>query len=69
MAAAAAAGSDPDQNWRLLFLLSNLLPLLAIYPILRYRLFDLGFVVSRAALYSTFAVAVFGALAAANWFA
>jgi hypothetical protein len=63
------AGSDPDQNWRLVLLVSNLLPLLAVYPILRYRLFDLGFVVSRAALYSTFTLAVFGALAAANWLA
>ena len=48
---------------------ANLLPLLAIYPIFRYRLFDLGFAVSRAALYSTFTLAVFGALAAVNWFA
>lgn len=43
-----AAGGN--ENWRALLILSNLLPLLAIYPILRYRLFDLGFVVSRAAL-------------------
>ena len=46
---------DP-RVWDFIFLallaLANLAPLLAIYPILRHRLFDLGFVVNRAALYS-----------------
>jgi hypothetical protein len=48
---------------------SNLLPLLAIYPILRHRLFDLGFVVSRAAVYSVLSLSAFGILAGVNWFA
>ena len=52
---------------RLATTISNVLPLLAIYPILRYRLFDLGFVVSRATLYSVLTLAAFGTLAAANW--
>jgi hypothetical protein len=53
--------------YRLATTISNVLPLLAIYPILRYRLFDLGFVVSRATLYSVLTLAAFGTLAAANW--
>jgi len=56
-------------DWRLLFGISNLCLLLAMYPILRYRLFDLGFVVNRAALYSSLTLAAFATLAAANWVA
>jgi len=37
--------------------------------VLRYRLFDLGFVVNRAALYSVLTLAAFATLAAANWVA
>jgi hypothetical protein len=48
---------------------AGLAPLLAIYPILRYRLFDLGFVVNRAALYSLLTVAALATLAGVNWFA
>ena len=66
---ALAVGDDPLNNFRLLMALANLLPLLAIYPILRHRLFDLGFVVSRAALYSVLTLAAFGTLAAVNWLA
>jgi hypothetical protein len=55
--------------YQLILALSNVLPLLAIYPILRYRLFDLGFIVNRAALYSTLTLAAFGTLAGANWLA
>ena len=55
-------------DWRLLQAVSNS-QLLAIYPVLRYRLFDLGFVVNRAALYSVLTLAAFGTLAAANWVA
>jgi hypothetical protein len=47
----------------------NLLPLLAIYPILRFRLFDIGFVFSRATLYSVLTVAAFATLAGVNWIA
>jgi len=54
---------------RLIIAISNLLPLLAVYPILRYRVFDLGFVVNRAALYSTLTLAAFGTLATVNWLA
>jgi hypothetical protein len=63
------SASDQYQYWRLIEVAADLLPLLAIYPILRYRLFDLGFVVSRAAVYSALCLAAFGTLAAANWFA
>jgi hypothetical protein len=49
--------------------LGEVLPLLAIYPILRYRLFDLGFVVSRATLYSVLTIVVVGLLAGVNWLA
>ncbi len=56
-------------SWRLLLAIANLCPLLAVYPILRYRLFDLGFVVNRATLYSALTLAAFGTLAAANWVA
>lgn len=49
--------------------IGNLLPLLAIYPILRFRLFDIGFVVSRATLYSVLTVAAFATLAGVNWLA
>ncbi len=47
----------------------SLFPLLAIYPIVRYQLFDLGFVVNRAALYSTLTLAAVAALAGINWLA
>ena len=55
--------------FRAISTIANLLPLLAVYPILRYRLFDLGFVVNRAALYSTLTLAAFAMLAAVNWLA
>jgi hypothetical protein len=58
-----------SSEWRIAEICSNLLALLAIYPILRHRLFDLGFIVNRAALYSSLTLAAFGTLAAANWFA
>ena len=61
--------SDWLNTWRLMFAFSNLLPLLSVYPILRYRLVDLGFVVSRATLYSALTLAAFGTLAAVNWLA
>lgn len=48
---------------------ANLFPLLAIYPILRYRLIDLGFVVNRAAVYSSLTIAAVGSLAGVNWLA
>jgi hypothetical protein len=35
---------------------------------LRYRLFDLGFVINRAALYSILTLAAVGTLTAVNWF-
>jgi len=54
---------------RALHIVGNLLPLLAIYPILRYRLFDLGFALNRAALYSTLTVAAVATLAGVNWLA
>lgn len=63
----AQAGTVFD--WRLLFAVSNLCLLLAMYPVLRYRLFDLGFVVNRAALYSVLTLAAFATLAAVNWVA
>ncbi len=63
----AASGGYLD--WRLIYSLSNLCLLLAMYPVLRYRLFDLGFVVNRAALYSVLTLAAFATLAAANWVA
>jgi hypothetical protein len=47
----------------------SLFPLLAIYPIVRYQLFDLGFVVNRAALYSTLTIAAIATLAGINWLA
>lgn len=56
-------------DWRLQIAISNLCLLLAMYPVLRYRLFDLGFVVNRAALYSVLTLAAFATLAAANWVA
>jgi hypothetical protein len=62
-------GWDWLNTWRLNIGISNLLPLLAVYPILRYRLVDLGFVVSRATLYSALTLAAFGTLAAVNWLA
>lgn len=49
--------------------IGNLFPLLAIYPILRFRLFDIGFVVSRATLYSMLTLAAFTTLAGVNWIA
>jgi hypothetical protein len=49
--------------------LSELFPLLAIYPILRHRLFDLGFVVNRATLYSVLTLAAVATLAGVNWLA
>lgn len=54
---------------QVLALIGNLFPLLAIYPILRFRLFDLGFVVNRAALYSLLTLGAVGSLAAVNWLA
>jgi hypothetical protein len=60
---------DHSIGYRLMVAISNVLPLLAVYPILRYRLFDLGFIVNRAALYSTLTLAAFGTLAGANWLA
>jgi hypothetical protein len=54
---------------RLPLALSNLCLLMAIYPILHYRLFDIGFVINRATLYSTLTLAAFGTLAAVNWIA
>jgi hypothetical protein len=53
----------------LIIVLANLSPLLAIYPILRHRLFDLGFVVNRATLYSVLTLAAVGTLAGVNWIA
>lgn len=55
--------------YQILTVATNLLPLLAIYPILRFRLFDLGFVVNRATLYSVLTLAALAALAGANWLA
>ena len=52
-----------------LAIVAELLPLLAIYPILRYRLFDLGFVVNRATLYSVLTLAAVATLAGVNWLA
>jgi hypothetical protein len=52
-----------------LTVLANLFPLLAIYPILRFRLFDLGFVVNRATLFTVVTFAALAILAAANWLA
>jgi hypothetical protein len=49
--------------------IAELFPLLAIYPILRYRLFDLGFVVNRATLYSVLTLAAVATLAGVNWVA
>lgn len=54
---------------RALLVLANLFPLLAIYPILRYRLFDLGFAINRAALYSTLTLAAVAILTGVNWLA
>jgi hypothetical protein len=53
--------------WRLLLALANLFLLLAVYPVLRHRLFDIGFIVNRATLYSTLTLSAFATLAAANW--
>ena len=64
---AFASGATID--WRLLSAFGSLCLLLAMYPVLRHRLFDIGFVVNRAALYSTLTVAAFGTLAAVNWVA
>ena len=50
-------------------ILGNLFPLLAIYPILRFRLFGIRFVVSRATLYSVLTLAAFTTLAGVNWLA
>jgi lipid-A-disaccharide synthase-like uncharacterized protein len=47
----------------------NLFPLLAVYPILRYRLFDIGFVINRATLYSVLTLAAVASLAGVNWLA
>ncbi len=69
LALAPVFGDGSILDWRLLQAMSNFCLLLAIYPVLRYRLFDLGFVVNRAALYSTLTLAAFGTLAAANWIA
>lgn len=49
--------------------IGNVSPLLAIYPIFRYRLFDLGFALNRAALYSTLTLAAVATLAGVNWLA
>ncbi len=62
-------GSGGAVDWRFLEALSNLCLLLAMYPVLRYRLFDLGFVINRAAVYSVLTLAAFGTLAAVNWIA
>ena len=48
---------------------AELLPVLAIYPILRYRHVDLGFFVNRATLYSVLTLAAVGTLAGVNWLA
>jgi hypothetical protein len=66
---AILGGLDHHPSWRLPLVVSNLCLLLAIYPILRHRLFDIGFVVNRATLYSTLTLAAFGTLAAVNWVA
>jgi hypothetical protein len=58
-----------DIIYQILTVAQNLLPLLAIYPILRFRLFDLGFVVNRATLYSVLTLAALATLAAVNWLA
>ncbi len=68
-AAAYLLSFEAATNWRIAEVFANLLPLLAIYPVLRHRLFDLGFVVNRAAVYSFLTLAAFGTLAAANWIA
>jgi hypothetical protein len=52
-----------------LSILGALLPLCAVYPVLRYRLFELGFVVNRATLFSVLTIAAIGSLAAVNWLA
>jgi hypothetical protein len=66
---AAYFGLYDQLTVRLLLAFSNLCLLLAIYPILYYRLFDIGFVINRATLYSTLTLAAFGTLAAVNWIA
>lgn len=65
----ATFGLVPLIEQRLLTALASLFPLLAIYPILRYRLFDLGFALNRAALYSILTVAAVATLAGVNWLA
>jgi hypothetical protein len=65
----ARVGYVPGIESRALLVLANLFPLMAIYPILRYRLFDLGFAINRAALYSTLTLAAVGILAGVNWLA
>lgn len=62
-------GYLPGIEQRALLALANLFPLLAIYPILRYRLFDLGFAINRAALYSTLTVGAVAIFAGVNWLA
>jgi len=52
-----------------LLVVGNVAPMLAIYPILRFGLLDLGFVVNRATLYSALALAAVGTLAGVNWLA
>ena len=54
---------------RLLASLAHVFPLLAIYPILRYRLFDLGFVLNRTAVFSALTIAAVATLAGINWLA
>jgi hypothetical protein len=62
-------GADTRVPDRVADAIGNLFPLLAIYPILRYQLFDLGFFVNRATLYSTLTLAAIGTLAGVNWLA
>ena len=66
---ATAFGLAPYIATRYFDALADLFPLLAIYPILRYRLFDLGFALNRAALYSILTLAAVATLAGVNWLA
>jgi hypothetical protein len=62
-------GYLPGIEERALLVVANVFPLLAIYPILRYRLFDLGFAINRAALYSTLTIGAVAVFAGVNWLA
>lgn len=55
--------------WRAAAVTANVLPLLAMYPILRYRLIDVGFIIDRATLYSALTLLAFATLAGVNWLA